>query len=452
MRCSIPRDRTAVALVALVLSFVLAGFLPSVGHAQSGGWVLLPNAPVAGRHDDIHFVTPDVGWICSSSGKIHKTTDGGDSWNEQIQVEDYFRSIYFSDDQHGWAGTLGASTDILWATTNGGTSWAPIANPPAPAPEAICGLSGFGSDFIVGTGAYFGPARFTRSTDGGATWTTQDMSAYARNLVDCHFWSPDSGFAVGGSPAPDAETAFTVILFTADGGDTWEVRHTGTVAGSYGWKLFFQSPVNGWVSTYNFMGGEVYKTTDGGLTWEEQVVPGTDSLEGIGFVTANRGWVDGWDLTAQTFDGGTNWEIVDLGDNNINRFVFLPNGSGYASGSTIYKYDPTLSDAPPLPAEPDLTIAIDKDPLRLRSYPNPAPGDLTIEFVLPRPGPVTVSLYTALGRRFRTLVLEESMPEGTQRVQWDGRDADGTALPSGRYLYRVDAVGTASSRILAIVR
>lgn len=445
-----PFAATALGFVVLALAASAPGAL-----AQSGGWTALPGAPVAGRHDDIHFVTPQIGWVCSSSGRILKTTNGGTSWTEQIETTEYFRAIYFSDAQHGWAGTLASTESVLWRTTTGGALWEYVPNlptEPTPPMVAVCGLSGFGSDFIAGTGAYFGFPRFLRSTDAGANWTVKDMSAHARNLIDCHFWSADSGFAVGGSPAPDADHGYTVILFTADGGTTWETRHTGTVQGSYGWKIFFQSPQNGWVSTYSLIGAEVYKTTDGGVTWEEQDVPGTDELEGIGFATPTRGWTDGWGNTAQTFDGGDNWQVFDFGNNNINRFFFLPDGTGYASGSTIYKYDPSLSDAPPFPPALDLSDAAPQDPLRLRSYPNPAQGEVRIEFILAQPAPVTVRMYTALGREFRTLVADQEMGAGTQIVTWDGSDADGRSLPSGRYLYRVDAGGVASSRILAIVR
>src|SRR5690606_12906481 len=139
---------SACFVAALLLANVLAA------TAQHSGWIVLPNAPVAGRHDDIHFLDPQRGWAVSSSGKIHRTTNGGATWVEQFQGPEHFRSGWFSDAQHGWAGTLGGAT-LLCATTDGGATWQSV-NLPNPRPEAICGMSGFGGDLIVATGAYHG--------------------------------------------------------------------------------------------------------------------------------------------------------------------------------------------------------------------------------------------------------------------------------------------------------
>lgn len=445
------RSRTLVRgtrhAISTSVTAVLLAWSAQLAVAQSSGWSVLLGAPVAGRHDDIHFADPQLGWAVSSSGKIHRTTDGGNSWVQQLQVSEYFRSIYFSDTQHGWAGTLGGG-NLLYATTNGGASWQPVTNLPDPGPDAVCGMSGFGSDLIVATGAYFAPAKFTRSTDGGATWTTKDMSAYARNLVDCHFFSPDSGFAVGGSPAPTQGQSHPVILLTTDRGETWQTVHHGSQNGSYGWKIFFQSRKNGWVSAYHTGSAQVFKTTDGGLHWVEQQVPNNDGLEGIGFASETLGWTDGWGTASQTVNGGQTWTPVDLAGNFNNRFVMFGDSVGYAAGRTIMKYDPAVSSVGAPPAE-ESTF---QDVLQLSSYPNPTSGRATIEFVLPESAPVTVRVYTALGRHIATIVNGETMSPGRQRVEWNGTDALGHDVPSGRYLYRVDAGREASSRILTLIR
>jgi photosystem II stability/assembly factor-like uncharacterized protein len=443
-RIFVPRMRNAIS------ACFTAALLSSSAHvawAQHSGWSVLPNAPVAGRHDDIHFVDPQRGWAVDSSGKIHRTTNGGNSWVQQLQASEYFRSVYFSDAQHGWAGTLGGA-NLLYATTNGGAAWQPVTNLPSPGPDAVCGLSGFGSDLIVATGAYHGPAKFTRSTDGGATWTTKDMSGYARNLVDCHFFSPDSGFAVGGSPSPSEGQSHPVILLTADRGDTWQTVHHGSRNGSYGWKIFFQNAKNGWVSAYDTGGAQVFKTTDGGLHWVEQQVPNNDALEGIGFASETLGWTDGWGSASQTVNGGQTWTPVDLEGNFNNRFVMFGDSVGYAAGRTIMKYDPSVSSV----EEPPTAESAFRDVLQLSSHPNPTSGRATIEFILPESAPVTVRVYTALGRHVVTIVDGETMLPGRQSVEWSGRDAFEREVPSGRYLYRVDAGREASSRILTLIR
>lgn len=451
MKKSAPAPLVGGAMSRAILGcsvLVVLGSCVGTVKGQHPGWVPLPNAPTAGRHDDIHFLDPQVGWAVSSSGKIHRTTNGGNSWVQQPQVSEYFRSVYFADAQRGWAGTLGDG-NVLYATTNSGASWHAVTNLPNPGPEAICGLSGFGDDLIVATGAYFGPAKFTRSTDGGTTWTTKNMGAYARNLVDCHFFSADSGIVVGGSPSPSESLSRTRILVTTDAGETWEVAHTGTRQGSYGWKIFFQTRMNGWVSAYGHGSAQVYKTTDGGSSWVELQVPNNDALEGIGFANETLGWTDGWGSASQTVDGGASWAEVDLEGNFNNRFVMFGDSVGYAAGRTILKYDPSVSTAPEPPVIADVPAT---DVLQLTSYPNPTSGRATIEFVLPETSPVTVRIYTALGRHIDTVVDDEMMPPGRQNILWSATDPSGHELPSGRYLYRVDAGREASSRILTLIR
>src|SRR5690606_4879638 len=203
------------------------------------------------------------------------------------------------------------------------------------------------------------------------TWTVKDMSAYARNLVDCHFFSPDSGFAVGGSPAPSESQSHPVILLTTDRGDTWQTVFHGSQNGSYGWKIFFQSRKNGWVSAYDLGGAQVFKTTDGGLHWVEQFVPNNDGLEGIGFASETLGWTDGWGSASQTVDGGETWTPVNLQGNYNNRFVMFGDSVGYAAGRTILKYDPAVSGVEQPAVADESTM---RDLLQLSSRPNPTSG------------------------------------------------------------------------------
>ena len=71
-------------LASLVLSLALA-----TQHEQPpvDGWHVLPDSPMRKeglRHDDLFFTDPDTGWVVNVSGEIYKTTDGGESWVQQL--------------------------------------------------------------------------------------------------------------------------------------------------------------------------------------------------------------------------------------------------------------------------------------------------------------------------------------------------------------------------------
>jgi flagellar hook assembly protein FlgD len=68
-----------------------------------------------------------------------------------------------------------------------------------------------------------------------------------------------------------------------------------------------------------------------------------------------------------------------------------------------------------------------------------------------KPGPVTASLYDATGRRVRRWLDRQWMPAGRHQVPFDGRDAQGSRLRSGVYLYQVELPGRlVSGRILFV--
>jgi hypothetical protein len=69
-----------------------------------------------------------------------------------------------------------------------------------------------------------------------------------------------------------------------------------------------------------------------------------------------------------------------------------------------------------------------------QNYPNPFNPTTTIEFTLPAPSVVTLSVYNALGQEAASLVHNEMMDEGVQEVEFDA-----SALASGVYFYRLMA-------------
>ncbi len=68
-----------------------------------------------------------------------------------------------------------------------------------------------------------------------------------------------------------------------------------------------------------------------------------------------------------------------------------------------------------------------------------AGGRYTVSFNLNAPAQVEASIYSA-GRLVRRLVDVSTRSAGIQQITWDGRDANGVALPAGSYLLEIKAV------------
>jgi flagellar hook assembly protein FlgD len=75
----------------------------------------------------------------------------------------------------------------------------------------------------------------------------------------------------------------------------------------------------------------------------------------------------------------------------------------------------------------------------------------TIVFDVPRPGPVEIVIYDALGRE--VVALERGVvPAGRHMITWDGRDRDGRDVGAGLYFCRMKAGGFTKSQKMSLVR
>lgn len=427
------------------------------------------NAPLANsRTDDIWFLNPQVGWAVNSNGQIVHTTDGGDSWQEQLHdAEVYFRCVGFASATRGWAGTLTAGK-TLFETRTGGQTWSPVTNLPALAPPAICGLSVVSASVAYASGTNFPnrPPRMMKTLDGGTTWSAWDMRPWASMLIDTSFTSPDRGWVVGGKtdqPVPTRNNVKAVVLFTEDGGQTWVNRVANLQdelpAGEWGWKIQFLNDQVGFVSLENFNAGAILKTVDGGLTWKRHVVNDAQqnaNLEGVGFVDENHGWVGGWGdaqfqrrSSSETLDGGLTWHDANEIGKAINRFRFFGNPVtvGYASGETVYKYAPAGTPSP--------AAALAAAPRRVRYFddlePLEAVGQARIAVKIPaNAARLTVRIWDRFGDQVRTLVDEANPSAGSRTLTWNRTDDAGKALPPGYFIWRVTIDQTSESRLVLL--
>lgn len=85
-----------------------------------------------------------------------------------------------------------------------------------------------------------------------------------------------------------------------------------------------------------------------------------------------------------------------------------------------------------------------------QNYPNPFNPATIIEFELPLPGRVRMTVYNVAGRRVRT-PLDQFLPPGRHRTMWDGTDDAGRDLPSGVYFYRLETdLGSQTRKMLLV--
>jgi len=424
--------------------FLLFGLVQTYQCFAQGSWKVLPNAPqTGGRHEDVFFVDELRGWVVNLSGEIYKTRDGGFSWERQLNNEDAsFRSVGFADSMRGWAGTLRGP--LLWQTIDGGATWDTVSTIPEPLPNGICGISVVNDSVIYACGRYDGPAGIIKSIDGGKTWTKLvDLFIHASTLIDCYFFSPDSGFVVGADPNGDfPNTVHAVVLFTSNGGRSWTTRFKSDRQGEWGWKISFPSPDTGYVALESIT-NETYilKTTNGGLTWQEKFVSNQFSIQGIGFINGSTGWVGGLPLTYRTLDGGDSWQPDSFGQ-NINRFRILSDELAYAVGRTVYKYSKDTTTVSVFSGESEIPAKFSLE----QNFPNPFNPATTITYHLPGRDHVQLQVFNISGQLISTLVDQEQAA-GSYTVSFDA-----SQLSSGVYLYRIQSQGLLEIRKMLFLK
>lgn len=254
----------------------------------------------------------------------------------------YSQSLYWETEATGFsAASTGigqfsyAGTDVIWGygtdgsgagaqirvwtkSTDGGQTWTSGAINVGNTTLAIGSISA-----VSGTTAYVSVFPDTGSTaqggvwittDGGATWTKQTTASFNSstsfaNIV--HFW-PDgqTGFAQG-DPAGGSFEIYT----TTNGGTNWQRVASASIpaplADEYGYTHNFS--VNGDTVWFGTNMGRIYKSLDRGLTWTVSQSPiadfGGEAVSGnYAFESASKGILisSNWDYF-RTTDGSTTW-------------------------------------------------------------------------------------------------------------------------------------------------
>lgn len=115
-------------------------------------------------------------------------------------------------------------------------------------------------------------------------------------------------WAIGQKTKSDTTLLTSYVLYSADGGRSWEKLLTDSE--HYFFAVHFTNTQVGWISGGD---GLILKTTDGGKVWTRQYAPTDSNLVEIQFVDPNWGWILGnRGEVLRTTDGGLHWESYQI--------------------------------------------------------------------------------------------------------------------------------------------
>ena len=175
-----------------------------------------------------------------------------------------------------------------------------------------------------------------KTTDGGSHWTRLDSNL--RNEWISWFWFADRnrGWAVAVS-YDDPRRPRQDIVFTKDGGRSWEIQRSIYEDAYYHVRVWFLDDLHGWVVGRREVEGLVLATSDGGEHWEVRYQDQADlfgsEIRAVRFTSPQSGWVLSSDAIGHTTDGGRTWSIQYKGDGLLDQLEVVSPNEAWALGS-----------------------------------------------------------------------------------------------------------------------
>jgi hypothetical protein len=262
----------------------------------------IPGAPASWRGSGITALDANTAWVLMhdpsspTSGGAFKTTDGGASWTHQTTAFSgtggFPKIIHFYDASVGLCvGDANGGYWEIYRTTNGGLQWTRIDSVNIPLPDAGETTSFFGgsasnSFWFSGGDGGFSFWHLYRTTDRGLTWVRRNPGGGTRFPT---FASTTHGICAGWVPSQEMRR-------TTDGGDTWSTEDMSFLPFTPLLFGYVPGTVNSYVLTngvrpgFSSTAGCAY-TTNGGDTWNNVDLGVSRGL--ASFASPTTGWASG---------------------------------------------------------------------------------------------------------------------------------------------------------------
>lgn len=295
-------------------------------------WQLQATLPGTVIHD-LAFASPAVGYAAAELGQVWKTSDGGRSWTEVLNLgfPYYFYGVAALTAQKVVISGFNDSTGdgiVRW-TSDGGQTWT--------------------DDIVISTVGWGQRVRFSNGNDGLtldlfgnssgnlAQYTTDGGAAASdwTSVVD----NPAGGwFGLQFSLLPNLHARASGVNYctSPNAGAHWNCGPS--VDSVFDGPVFFLNDTFGWVG-----GGEIspnvegwaHVTTDGGKTWSDRTLDGPWPIREILFLSQKAGWAAGGNLYTGvggiyfSSNGGQTWSVDVTTNAEMDACDKQPTTTGY---------------------------------------------------------------------------------------------------------------------------
>jgi photosystem II stability/assembly factor-like uncharacterized protein len=243
--------------------------------------------PASGTNglSSVSFPDDTHGWAVGVHNSLFVTTDGGRHWRPgkvPVGHDGNLYGVFFLDDRHGW---IVGSNGVILATANGGGTWQAQRSGTHSDLATVSFVNR--DDGSINTDN----SVLLHTTNGGATWAPafSASSQHSQILAGDFFLGTQRGWTAGSQD--DAQAHHGVISRTTDGGRTWtreDVKYFDDVRFT---AVTFTDDEHGWMTGTE---GELWYSDDGGENWAPRRDPRIgDRLYAMQFRNATHGWAVG---------------------------------------------------------------------------------------------------------------------------------------------------------------
>ncbi|MCK5149007.1 T9SS type A sorting domain-containing protein [bacterium] len=237
-------------------------------------------------------------------------------WTEQVVPfeEGVINNMYYVNADTGWAvgRNDGTGEAAIIYTGNGGVLWTLQTSSFNGVLHHIH-MVDTQVGYAVGQNYDNGYVAMVKTVD-GVTWNLQALPEIHGSLREVQFLTAEKGWAVG----RNLDSSSVFILYTEDGVIWQEADYPRKDAHLH--TVSFSDENNGWAAGTNWDVDPgvpfIFRTIDGGKTWEEMVQPVVSgSFWDITFISPDTGWVAGGLADSsgiwETMNAGQSWQLIE---------------------------------------------------------------------------------------------------------------------------------------------
>jgi len=255
---------------------------------------------------DISGNTWAVGGV---NGLLNVTTNSGANWSAQsVVLTNYniFDVGYVPGTQKIWTvgNTAANMNNSILYSSNNGITWS-IQLSMIGAYLRVIYMINENTGWISGNNGLV-----LKTTNGGTNWNQVNIpGAAGQSLTYVQFVNPSTGWVFGYSGGMN-------LFKTTDAGNSWQTQSYGSNDNGARWATMLDANTGYYIS-YNITNSRIFKTTNGGGNWTEQVNPSPSNLWSIKMISADTGYIcgDGGRIF-RTFNGSTWTPISSPGIHN----------------------------------------------------------------------------------------------------------------------------------------